>query len=378
VAGRLPFLFRTALALLLLAVPAAAAADSWAMPRQRVYNSGTGQVRLIVTPNRALARHYFKKAAERRPGGHAAARLERRDDHGRWRVRWHGRLRNEVMPVTAMVADSGRYFVTFDDWGGIGTGPNVVVVYDGSGRVIRALSILDLLPEPYVRTLPRSFSSIYWSGEHSFSADGETLRLSLALPGESIFPGGYFAHSVTLATGEPGARSGAEWDRAMAASVAWRAEQRDKEAAYIAFMTEPLAAPRSSDRAAWDAYLLEAFKRVAPDWQMNNPWKMLVRPPGAPPYPGAFSPDPKTIFALRNLPLVMAVASPEGVALAPALAPFLEGRRQGWLRGIRVYVVADDAAWPGLVRLFAPSEASLIQLDPSEPIPQRLERLPPK
>lgn len=349
------------------------------MPERRTYFSADRQTRLIVTPNRASALHYFGRSASARPpGARAEGRLERRDARRGWRTQWQGQLRNEVMPVAAMVADSGRYFVTFDDWGGVGTGPNVVVIYDGSGRVVRALSILDLLPEPYVRTLPRSFSSVYWSGEHSFSADGETLRLSLSLPGESIFPGGYFAHSVTLATGEPEARSGPEWDRAMAASAAWRVEQRDKDAAYIAFMTEPLAAPRSSDRAAWDAYLLEAFKRLAPDWQMNNPWKMLVRPPGTPPYPGAFSPDPKTIFARRKLPSVMAIASPEGVALAPALAPFLQGRRQGWLRDIRIYVVAEDAAWPGLARLFAPSEASLIQLDPSEPIPQRLERLPPK
>jgi hypothetical protein len=229
-----------------------------------------------------------------------------------------GPLRNPVMPVEAMVSDSGRYFVTFDDWGGAGYGPNVVVIYDGAGRSIRALPILDLLPEHYVRTLPSSFSSIYWGGRHSFAADGETLQLSLALPGEAIFPGGYFTHSLTLGTGEPAVRAGVEWDRAMAASAAWLVAEQERRAAYFAFKTEPLTAPRSSDRAAWDAYLAEAFDRLAPDSEMNNPWTMLVRPPGAPPFDGAFSPDPETIFAQRNLPLAIAIASPEGVAVAPA------------------------------------------------------------
>jgi hypothetical protein len=301
--------------------------------------------------------------------------LERRDGRGPWRAQWRGPLRNPVMPVDAIVADSGRYFVTFDDWGGTGYGPNVVVIYDGAGRTIRALSLLDLLPEHYVRTLPSSFSSIYWGGRHSFSDDGQMLKLSLALPEESIFPSGYFTHFVTLETGEPFAHGGAEWDRAMAASANWRVAEQDRQGAYRSFMTAPLAAPKSSDRAAWDAYLLEAFKRLAPDWQMNNPWKMLVRPAGAPPYEGAFSPDPKTIFAQRNLPSAIAIASPEGVAVASVLRPLVEGRRAGWLRKVRLYIVADDASWPDLIRLFAESGATLIQLDPMKPIPQRPERL---
>ncbi|MET1113321.1 MAG: hypothetical protein ABWX67_17515, partial [Allosphingosinicella sp.] len=190
---------------------------------------------------------------------------------------------------------------------------------------------------------------------------------------DSLF-GGPFELEVTLATGEP-VRSGPAWEAAMATVPAARAAERERQAAYRAFMTEPLTAPQSSNRAAWNSYLHEAFKRLAADWAINNSWNMLVRPPGAPPFDGAFSPDPATIFAQRHLPAALAVASPEGVALAPALKPLVEGRRAGWLRNVRLYVVADDPTWPDLVRLFAGSGATLIQLDPGEPIAQRPERL---
>lgn len=375
----LKVLGRLALALLALSLSTVAVADSWVPPERTTYFSANRAYRLIVTPHIPADRDLWPFTG--RPRGPSApdkahGMLQHRDANGRWRAQWRGPLRNPVMPVEAMVADSGRYFVTFDDWGGTGHGPNVVVIYHGTGRTIRALSILDLLPEYYVRTLQSSFSSVRWGGRHSFSADGEKLRLALALPGESIFPSSYFTHSVTLETGEPFARAGAEWDRAMAASVAWRVAEQDRQAAYFAFMTEPLTAPKSSDRAAWDEYLTEAFKRLAPDGEMNNPWNMLVRQPGAPPYDGAFSPDPKTIFEQRNLPSAIAIASPEGAALAPALQPLLERRRPGWLRRVRLYIVADDAAWPDLIRLFLPSGATMIQIDPVEPIPQRPERLP--
>lgn len=374
---RLHIVAQLMLALLALSLPAAAVADSWGMPKREIYFSADRQARLIVTPNRTLARDQFEgQGAAKRPGGKAKGRLERRGANSRWLLVWEIALVNEIAPVSALVANSGDHVVTFDDWGGVGTSDNVVVIYGEGGRLVRSLSLSDLLPEDYLRTLPATVSSIYWGGEHALSPDGETLQLSLALPGAMIFPGGYFQRPVTLATGEPGALAGAEWDRAVAAAAAWRVAQRDEEIAYRAFKTNPLTSPRSSDRKAWDAYLDEAFERLVPDG-IGGPWKMLVRAPTEEPYHGAFSPDPKTIFGRRDPPAYIAIASPEGVALAPALAPLVAKRRPGWLRGVRIYVVADDTAWPDLVRLLTPSGASLTQLDPNEPIAQRPERLPP-
>ncbi|HEX8217186.1 MAG TPA: hypothetical protein VF577_06955 [Allosphingosinicella sp.] len=370
-----------AVTLLALSLSAAASADSWPMPERHSHFSADRRTRLVVTPNRALARHYIEgPASAQRPGGRARGRLERRGSDGRWRRLWDMALVNEVSPVSALVADSGDYVVTFDNWGGVGTGGDVVVIYGAGGRLVRSLALSDLLPEDYILALPRTFSSIWWGGsndEHYLSADGERLVLRLALPSteDDLGTGGTFELPVILASGEP-VRSGPDWDRAMATAVAARAAALQRQAAYRVFVTEPLTAPRSSDRSAWDAYLNEAFMRLAPDWEMNNPWKMLIRPPGARPYDGAFAPDPRTIFAQRNLPMAIAIASPEGVAIAPALAPLVERRRPGWLRGIRLYIAADDAAWPDIVALFRGSGATLVQLDPAEPIPQRPDRVP--
>jgi hypothetical protein len=307
--------------------------------------------------------------------GTAHGVLERRDSRGRWRAQWRGPLRNPVMPVNGMVSNSGRYFVTFDDWGGAGYGPNVVVIYDGTGRPIRALSILDLLPEHYVRTLPSSFSSIYWGGRHSFSADGRTLRLSLALPGGGIFPGGYFTYSVTLKTGEPAARAGAEWDRAMAASAAWRVAEQKRRAAYLAFKTEPLLPPRSTEAERWQEYFDEVLPRLL-DRALGVPMVILFRRPPVENYVRWGGTVRATLLS-RTPPTYMMIASPDGAPVDSALAAIVTGARPGWLRHSRLFIVAEAQAWPDLLRIMAPSGATLIRIDPTTPIAQRPERLPP-
>lgn len=379
---RLAVLARLWIALLSLAWTAAAAADSWSIPERQTYFSADRRMRLVVTPNRALARRYLEgpDSAEN-PAANARGRLERRGADRRWRLVWERPLVNEVAPVSALVADSGDYVVTFDNWGSVGGGDNVVVIYGADGRLVRTMSLTDFLPEDYILTLPQTFSSIWWGGfdhQHHLASDGDRLILSVVIPSthDDFFWDGQFELEVALATGTP-VRSGPAWERAMAAAEAARIADRERRARRLEFMTEPLTAPSSSDRDAWDSYLREAFKRLAPDWQMNNARNMLVRPPGAPAFEGAFSPDPRTIFGERHLPRAIAIASPEGVHLVTALAPIVERRRAGWLNGIRLYIVADDSVWPGLVSLFTPSGATLIQLDPSEPIPQRPERLPP-
>lgn len=354
-------------------------ADTWAPPQRKTYMSANRAVRLIVTPHRP-------------PGGRAPvdgsghawsaigtahAVLQRRDARGRWVVQWRGPLRNEVAPVEALVADSGRYFATFDDWGGTGGGPNVVVIYDGAGRMIRTLSLLDLVPLDYIQALPRSYFSIWWTGSgHRIAEDGERLILSIAIPSTEGGPSsaGDVELAVTLATGTPAARAGPEWDRAIAAAAAARAAARHRQVGYFASMAEPLAAPRSADAERWGEYVREAFKRLAPDWETNNVSPILVRRPGAQGR-GTFESDPRAALLARDPALAMAIASPDGLPLAEVLAPIVSGRRPGWLHDVRLYIVADDAAWPELRRLLAASGATLIQIDPTEPIPQRPERL---
>ena len=353
-----------------------ARADSWVAPRRTTYLSANRSVRLIVTPHvpadRSLRPYVTEPLGPSAPD-HAHAMLQRRDGGGRWHTQWQGPLRNEVMPVGALVADNGRWFVTFDDWGGTGTGPNVVVIYDGTGRVIRALSILDLLPEDYVRTLPTSFSSIYWGGAHRIAPDGETLRLALALPGEMIFPGGYFRRDVNLATGEPAPLEGPEWERALAAAATWRVMERGRREAWRALAVEPILPPRSSDPEEWQTYLTEVCQRLT-DRSLGVPMVILFRRPPLQDYV-RWGGTPRAQLLSRDPSSYIAIASPDGLPLAQALTPIVAGHRPGWLHDVRVYVVADEAAWPELVRIMGPSGATMIRIDPATPVPQRPERI---
>jgi hypothetical protein len=118
--------FVVALALLAFATlgaPAPARADSWVPPHRTIYYSANRAVRLIVIPHVPADRQqrpYFGEVRGPSAAGVAHGLLQRRNARGRWIRQWEGPLRNEVMPVAALIAGSGRYFVTFDDWGGPG------------------------------------------------------------------------------------------------------------------------------------------------------------------------------------------------------------------------------------------------------------------
>ena len=54
-------------------------------------------------------------------------------------------LRNPIAPMTAMISDGAEFIVTCDDYKPmIGCTPNVVVVYRGSGEIVKAWSLEDI------------------------------------------------------------------------------------------------------------------------------------------------------------------------------------------------------------------------------------------
>lgn len=94
---------------------------------------------------------------------------------------WQGPLVNDVAPVNALVSATGQV-VTFDNWHSAGFGEDAVVIYDVRGKVVRAMGLGDFLPSVYVEALPRSVSSIHWSGGHDLSGDGRELVLRVVIP----------------------------------------------------------------------------------------------------------------------------------------------------------------------------------------------------
>lgn len=375
-----------AAAVLALAVlsPGTAAADSWLPPRPTTYVSSDRNFRLLVTP-RALENglSYFEDLVDerpnpgQRPGGTPAARgkLERRVAGGRWTTVWDAALVNDVAPVRALVSDDGAYVVTFDNWHQVGIGEHVVVIYDGSGTLVRSLMLTDIVPETYAKALPRSVSSLHWGGEHRLS--GDELILRVVVPGEpqAAFENPDFVEvAIDLSSGVVRTPDGPAWRAALAAGERRGAEIDAEVAAWRAEMAAPLLGPDSGAEVEWHGYLREAFYRLWPDWEESYPNTKVLRRPEADNY----APSLGWLRAALTEPLggVLMFGSPSQQNLAAVLASEARKLDAGSLSGVTVYVAVDDTHWSGLNEAFAGSGARLVQLDPGVPIPQRSERMP--
>jgi hypothetical protein len=105
---------------------------------------------------------------------------------------------NPVGPVTALVSNDGRYMATFDNWHSTGHGDKVVVIYRSDGTVVNNLGLDDFLTEEDIESLPRSVSSIQWSGKHRFDESQGLLVLKVSPDGKDTHDIG-----IELATGRP-------------------------------------------------------------------------------------------------------------------------------------------------------------------------------
>src|SRR4029077_10279356 len=113
-------------------------ADSWAAPTDREYWSASGEFVFKVQLRR------LQDAKRRQCRGGLSLRRT-----GQSQQLWERALVNRVSPVQAMVHDSGRVVVTFDEWHGVGTNP--IVVYGGKGELVAHLSLADLGLENHPR-----------------------------------------------------------------------------------------------------------------------------------------------------------------------------------------------------------------------------------
>lgn len=78
-------------------------------------------------------------------------------------------LRNPLAPMTAIISDRAEYIVTCDDWDpAIGCTPNVLVVYRGSGEVVKAWSLEDIFSPAEIARFGPFASNVpirRWRGE---------------------------------------------------------------------------------------------------------------------------------------------------------------------------------------------------------------------
>lgn len=387
---------RIVIALLILigvaiAYPASRAmADSWMPPQRAIYYSADRQFRLTVTP-RSLEGQlgYFRdKADGKEPAGQGAGAkkaggvLERRDAKGRWQVVWARPLVNDVSPVRAVISNSGRYVATFDNWGSVGWGDNVVVIYGPDGMPIRSLALSDIVPDYYVKALPHSVSSIWWGGEHKFGRNADQLDLQVLIPSEESpgFPTKqeFITIAIDPASGRVAPPIDGSWPAALAKARRVAAAIDDEEAKARAARIAPLLGPTTSKEEDWHRYLLEAFFRTAPDWQKNFPQTVVLRSPAAPDYAQSkkWARDALTGNDALKSDLIMIASSSSEEDLAAVVRESVKSMKPGWLKDIRLIIVATPPFQQRLTDALAASGATLTLLDPTKPIPQRPERLP--
>lgn len=345
---------------------ASARADSWLMPVVTTYESADVSARFTVTPRDIQSQlSYFEGRAQGEP---PHGLLEIRDDAGQWSRVWDGPLVNEVAPVRALVAPAGRYVVTFDNWHMVGFGENVVVIYDVSGRVVRSLSLADLLPPGYIEALPRSVSSMAWGGEHRLLDD--VLLLQIVVPGEDART--YVELPIELSTGRVKTPQTAAWAEALAQGERVAANNRASAARADAAFRAPLVAPATPDEREWHLYLVELFFRLRTSDDPGYPAVDVLRSPQRGDYAASEGWLCEKFHEESGPDLMLASpASPEN--LLRVVRQCLQSPYAAALE--RIYVVIPLQYRASMTDALAPTRAEIITLDPTTPVPQRPERI---
>jgi hypothetical protein len=365
-----------------------AVADTWLPPETKVYESADHHLRFTVTP-RDIANPlgYFDGQVKhenlpgQRPGSpqtFARGVLVRVDAANHQTMLWDRHLVNDVAPVEALVSNSGRFVVTFDDWFFVGTGDHVVVIYGEGGSIIRVLTLADILPADYIEALPRTASSLWWGGEHQLAEERGLLILKIKIPTDDPAPfGGPFVDlPVELATGRVRPSNDAAWQHALGEASRVAKAKREAMSRADAEFRAPLLGPTSTEDRDWHDYLVEAFFRLDPEWDGGYPATQVLRGPGAADYaPSEGWLRDRVLEAQRSRSVIM-IASP---ASPPNLIKVLtaivrEGKPNG-LIGSRIYVAVPVQYRDEIAAAIAPSGAAFIYLNPTKPIPQRKARL---
>jgi len=363
-----------------------ASADEWLLPTVRTYYSQDRHARFTVTPRDISSPLlYFdgkvkgKELAGQKPGSSqtfARGVLEKEDGAGHWAMVWDHRLVNDVSPVSAVVSNSARYVVTFDNWHSMGWGDDVVVIYGPNASLVRSLALKDILPADYVYALPRSVSSIWWSGEHTIAEPSDTLILKIVIPSDDDREDAKQYADLALLMPSGQVRPDAKWPQALAKAAGVAKAKRAAEKAWDLRFKSPLTAPKNSSDGDWHLYLEEAFFRLDPDWKENYPWKTVLRSPDAKDYAPSEQWVREDLDGTGGLGGPIVVASPSSPEnLIRLMQATVRDLKKQTLKGVRVYICVPAAFRDRAVKALAPTGATVVYLDPAIPIPQRKERL---
>ena len=156
---------RRTLLLILLGMSVSAWADSWIAPMKAEYCHANGVHCFVVTP-----------ATKDKTKAHGTLMQQQK---GQRREVWSINLPNPGAPMKAAVSADGKYVAMFDEWGRLGYGKDVVVLYGPRGQLIQRFALEDLRSKEQLETIPMTTSSRWWGGEHFFDEANQQLVLRI-------------------------------------------------------------------------------------------------------------------------------------------------------------------------------------------------------
>jgi hypothetical protein len=362
------------------------AADSWSPPSKQITLSVDKSFRVTIIPSPVNARSFEdeeaaagRSTARRTP----IARVERRNSAGSWSLVWRKPLVNRIAPTRALLSRDGTRLVTFDNWGSVGYGDDVVVIYDERGELVRKLSLEQILPLAYVSHLPRSISSRWWGRDHHLVDRDRFVELQVVPPGDELHDSrAVVTLRIRLADGAVQPGSGEVWQRAVAMADALQVERQAKWDRFRAMRAGPLTAPTTADTMAWQLYLVELAERTRRE---DEGWgqAMVLAAPGE--TDGHYKAEDITKAIERYdstakyLARLLLFASPTSDRLATLLAPRLQARRGESLKGLRIVFVGTAAEGQRIAEAAHATGADLLLVDRTRSYPagQALPDHPP-
>lgn len=77
--------------------------------------------------------------------------------------------------MSALVADDGNSIITIDNWGSLGYGDNVMVIYNGEGEIEDQYRLGEFSPFP-IESYQISVTSIWWNCGSSY-IDNDNVKI---------------------------------------------------------------------------------------------------------------------------------------------------------------------------------------------------------
>lgn len=143
-------------------------ADSWLPPKTRTHTSEAGNAWLTVVPasqtQKLCLGQLFKKNMLR-----DATQV------------WSRPLVNPIAPMEVLVSAEGNRIVTFDNYGNLGFGREVVVFYNELGHVLNQYALEDLLSADEIAQVVHTVSSRWWRGKSSLDEELGIVEVEVRL-----------------------------------------------------------------------------------------------------------------------------------------------------------------------------------------------------